>query len=101
MIILAILSVSLLGISTSAQSTRLLTFDDLRSYKHGNETFRIYGTVLDIYKCPPCPPKAQCKPCFPDHVTIVEKIDRDHPSSLVWLRVNYQHSPWARDICSR
>ena len=86
-IILAILCVPLLAISVSAQKTPLLTFDDLSRYKSANHTFRIFGTVIDIYKCPPCPPRAQCKPCFPDHVTIAEKIDRDHSSSHRRLRV--------------
>ena len=84
-IVLAILSVSLLATTASAQKTPTLTFDDLASYKPENQTFRIMGYVLDIYKCPPCPPRMICKPCIPDNVTIVKKIDKDHLSSLVRL----------------
>ncbi|HEY2846386.1 MAG TPA: hypothetical protein VGI80_01130 [Pyrinomonadaceae bacterium] len=76
-----------LAISASAQTTPVLKFSDLNSYKVENKTFRIAGTVLDIYKCPPCPPHATCKPCFPNHVTIVERIDHAQPNSSVRLRV--------------
>ena len=85
--IFAVLIVSLAAVSVFAQKTPLLTFDELKSYKIQNQTFQIFGTVLDIYKCPPCPPRAQCKPCFPNHLTIVEKIHPENPDSLVRLRV--------------
>jgi hypothetical protein len=30
----------------------------------GDQEFRIWGYVSKIYKCPPCPPGAHCKPCM-------------------------------------
>jgi hypothetical protein len=34
------------------------------------DTCLITAFVTSIYKCPPCPPGAICKPCIGDHVTI-------------------------------
>lgn len=28
-----------------------------------HEAFQLEGYVYQIYKCPPCPPEASCKPC--------------------------------------
>lgn len=38
----------------------------------------IKAKVLDVYRCPPCPPGAICKPCEGDHLT-VEDTDADTP----------------------
>ena len=87
-IIMTILTVSLLAVTVSAQkTTKLLSFDDLASYKAQDQTFRIFGYVIDLYKCPPCPPRAMCKPCMPNNITIVKKIDPDHISAPVRLRI--------------
>src|SRR5499427_8282196 len=40
----------------------VLTFADLKAGKHIDGPFRIEAYVLDIYRCPPCPPPNQCKP---------------------------------------
>ena len=87
-VILTILTVSLLAVTVSAQkTTKLLTFDDLASYKAENQTFRIFGYVIDISKCPPCPPRMMCKPCMPNNITIVKKIDPNHLSAPIRLRI--------------
>ncbi len=30
----------------------------------------LIGYVVSVYKCPPCPPQAMCKPCIGDHVVV-------------------------------
>jgi hypothetical protein len=30
----------------------------------------VEGCVVDVSQCPPCPPKAECKPCAAPHVTL-------------------------------
>jgi hypothetical protein len=67
--------------------TPLLTFDDLRKYNPQNHTFRIKAFVFDIYKCPPCPPGAMCKPCIPDNLTVVDLIKEKDYSSMKRLRI--------------
>ena len=65
----------------------LLKFADLQKYDPANETFRIEGYVIDIYKCPPCPPHAMCKPCIADNITIVDTDDWKDMSKLNRLRI--------------
>ncbi|MDX2027463.1 MAG: hypothetical protein SFW62_02375 [Alphaproteobacteria bacterium] len=33
---------------------------------------KVEGHVVKIYKCPPCPPPGQCKPCMGDNIVISE-----------------------------
>jgi hypothetical protein len=73
--------------SAFAQKPALLKFSNLEKYDPANETFRIEGFVLDIYKCQPCPPGAMCKPCIPDNVTIVDSSDLTDISKLKRLRI--------------
>jgi hypothetical protein len=40
--------------------------------KATSDTVRLKAYVFDIYKCPPCPEGAQCKPCMENHLTVVE-----------------------------
>jgi hypothetical protein len=52
----------------------LVKFDEIESAK--SDTIRIRAVVLDVYVCPVCPPGMICKPCIPNHFTIIkEKID--------------------------
>lgn len=37
-----------------------------------SDTFRISVMVVDVYRCPPCPEGAQCKPCIGDHILVKE-----------------------------
>ncbi|HYV24148.1 MAG TPA: hypothetical protein VE969_02840 [Pyrinomonadaceae bacterium] len=65
----------------------LLTFDDLKKNDGIEGQFRIEGYVLDIYKCPPCPPRAMCKPCIPDNVVITDTAEPKDLSKVNRLRV--------------
>src|SRR5437867_1863690 len=65
----------------------LLTFDDLKKNDGIDGSFRIEGYVLDIYKCPPCPPGAMCKPCIPDNVVITDTADPKDLSKINRLRI--------------
>jgi len=65
----------------------LLTFDDLKKNDGIEGPFRIEGYVLDIYKCPPCPPGATCKPCIPDNVVITDTADPKDLSKINRLRI--------------
>lgn len=60
------------SVISQSQKPPLLKFSDLQKYDPANETFQIDGYVMDLYKCPPCPPGAMCKPCIPDNITIVD-----------------------------
>jgi len=69
--------VCLLGTSALSQNgippqePRRLTFDDLKRNDSVEGSFRMEGAyVLEIHKCPPCPPGAQCKPCLGDYIVI-------------------------------
>ncbi len=86
--------VCLMGTSAFAQagippdSPRLLTFDDLKRNDGVEGTFRMEGAyVLEIHKCPPCPPGAQCKPCLGDYVVITDNLDEKDPALIKRLRV--------------
>ena len=35
--------------------------------------YRTEGFVAKIYACPPCPPRAMCKPCMRDNIVITER----------------------------
>ena len=65
----------------------LLTFDDLKKNDRVEGSFRIEGFVLDIYKCPPCPPGAMCKPCIPDNVVITDTAEPKDLSKVNRLRI--------------
>ena len=41
--------------------------------------FSVSGYVSYIYKCPPCPPPAMCKPCMPDNLVLSENYSPDLP----------------------
>jgi hypothetical protein len=65
----------------------LLTFDDLGKNDGIDGPFRIEGYVLDIYKCPPCPPGTMCKPCIPDNVVITDTANPKDLSKINRLRI--------------
>jgi hypothetical protein len=43
--------------------------------------------VLEIHKCPPCPPGAQCKPCLGDYIVVTDKLDEKDPLLIKRLKV--------------
>lgn len=71
-----------------AQELPLLTFTDLQRNDSIEGTFRIVGYVLDIYKCPPCPPGAMCKPCIPDNIVVTDNIEEKDFSRIKRLRIS-------------
>jgi hypothetical protein len=73
---------------TSASKPPLLTFDDLQKNDSIAGSFRIVGYVIDIYKCPPCPPGAMCKPCIPDNLVVTDNIDEKDFSKIKRLRIS-------------
>ena len=74
--------------SVSSQTHQpLLNFSDLQKFDGVNTTFRIEGYIFDIYKCPPCPKGAMCKPCIPESVVISDKIDQKDISSIKRLSI--------------
>ncbi|MBI1768189.1 MAG: hypothetical protein HYR67_07425 [Bacteroidetes bacterium] len=60
------------------------------------DTIQFKATVKSIYKCPPCPEGAQCKPCIGDHVMVTDgNSDREflvftHQLSLFKVDSSYQ-----------
>lgn len=74
------------------QSLPLLTFADLKAGKPVRGPFRIAAYVLDLYKCPPCPPPNQgkpyqCKPCLPDNIVVTDETDAKDLSQIKRLRI--------------
>lgn len=70
----------------STRNAPLLTFEDLK--KDGVAgPFRIKGYVINIYKCPPCPPGAMCKPCIPDNIDVTDNLDDKNPALIKRLRI--------------
>jgi len=65
----------------------LITFEDLRKNDGIEGPFRIEGYVIDIYKCPPCPPRAICKPCIADNLVITDAADPRDLSKINRLRI--------------
>lgn len=65
----------------------LLTFEDLKKNDGIEGQFRIEGYVIDIYKCPPCPPGAMCKPCIPDNIVITDAADEKDLSKINRVRI--------------
>ena len=64
-----------------------ITFAGLNRSDLDEGPFRIEGHVIQIYKCPPCPEGAQCKPCLGDHVVITDKPDEKDPVLIRRLRI--------------
>jgi hypothetical protein len=73
---------------TSAQEPPLLTFNDLQRNDSIEGPFRIVGAVIDIYKCPPCPAGAMCKPCIPDNIVVTDNLDEKDLSKIKRLRIS-------------
>jgi hypothetical protein len=72
----------------SAPEPPLLTFSDLQRGDSIAGPFRIEGFVIDIYKCPPCPPQAMCKPCLPDNIVVTNNVDEQDLSKVKRLRIS-------------
>ena len=72
----------------SIRKPPLLTFEDLQKNDGVEGPFRIEGFVIDIYKCPPCPPQAMCKPCIPDNIDVTDNIGEKDPSRIKRLRIS-------------
>ncbi len=73
----------------SQRATRppLLTFADLKRDDLAGTPFRIEGYVTQVYKCPPCPAGAMCKPCIGDHFVLTNKLHEEDPALIKRLRV--------------
>jgi len=72
----------------STPKPRLVTFDNLQRSDSIEGPFRIVGYVIDIYKCPPCPPGAMCKPCIPDNIVVTDNLDEKDPARIKRLRIS-------------
>jgi len=91
---LIVVLVCLLSTSTfsqtklSPQDPPVLTFENLRLNFGIKGTFSIHDAyVIEIHKCPPCPPGAQCKPSLGDYVVVTDNIDEKDPLLTKRLRV--------------
>ena len=64
-----------------------LTFRDLKRNDSIKGTFIVVGFVIQTYKCPPCPPKAMCKPCLGDHLVVTDNVDEKDPARIqrLWI----------------
>jgi predicted NAD-dependent protein-ADP-ribosyltransferase YbiA (DUF1768 family) len=71
----------------SSESPPLLRFADLQKNDAIDGPFKIVGLVTDIYKCPPCPAGAMCKPCIGDHIDVTDNLDEKNPALIKRLRI--------------
>ena len=61
---------------TNIPCARELPVPSIHELKQLNPTSGLYkteGYVAKIYACPPCPPRAVCKPCMQDNIVISEQ----------------------------
>jgi len=47
-----------------------ITVNQLNAIKKHTDCIQVEGYVIHIYKCPPCPPNASCRPCNSPHFYI-------------------------------
>jgi len=71
----------------SSESPPVLTFADLQKNNSIDGPFKIVGVVIDVYKCPPCPAGAMCKPCIGDHIDVTDNPDEKDPALIKRLRI--------------
>lgn len=72
-IFLIVVTVSLISRATFSQALETKKYPRADFVKVGDselDTLVFSGMVKSIYKCPPCPEGAQCKPCIGDHVEV-------------------------------
>lgn len=65
----------LIGSITLAQSKKSRKYATVKLFEvNGSkeDTLEFKAKVKSIYKCPPCPEGAQCKPCIGDHVEVTD-----------------------------
>lgn len=47
------------------------------------DTCYLTAYVINVYKCPPCPPGMICKPCIENHLDVAEDSKTIHPE--LWI----------------
>lgn len=50
----------------------MIKISELKRRKPATGYFNIEGYLVKIYKCPPCPPGVNCKPCMGDNIVVSE-----------------------------
>jgi len=65
----------------------LITFDDLQRNDVSERPFKIEGYVIQTYKCPPCPPRMQCKPCIGNHIVVTDNVEEKNAALIKRLRI--------------
>ena len=65
----------------------LKTFDDLQRNDVSERPFKIEGYVIQTYKCPPCPPRMQCKPCIGNHIVVTDNVEEKNAALIKRLRI--------------
>jgi len=51
----------------------LISISNLKQSKVTSRNYNIYGYVVKIFTCPPCPKGMICKPCMGDNIVISEE----------------------------
>ena len=80
----------LLCVTTAADDTHSeISIAQLRALKAATGTYRVEGYVAKQYRCPPCPPGDQCKPCMRNNILLSETPESliSYPTSGNYLRV--------------
>lgn len=63
-------AVSFHGVSQNRETKKYPRVNFAKVVDSEYDTLFFFGTVKTIYKCPPCPEGAHCKPCIGDHVEV-------------------------------
>jgi hypothetical protein len=87
LMLMGVMAFTAIAVFSQPGKPSIVSFFHLENFDPANRVFRIEGYVLDIYKCPPCPPGAMCKPCIPDNITLVDSPDRSELSKLKRLPI--------------
>jgi hypothetical protein len=54
-------------------TVQALTIQEFKAANYDSGNYTVEGYVVAVYKCPPCPEGAMCKPCERDHITVSDK----------------------------
>ena len=73
--IILVLTLTFIACAVNAQKQNSKRYPEIKLKEisaNKLDTFLVKGSIKLIFKCPPCPEGAQCKPCIGDHVDVTD-----------------------------
>lgn len=61
------------GVGQEKLNNNLISIEEIYQKGITGGTYHIQGYVAKIYRCPPCPPEAACKPCMSDNIVVSQE----------------------------